>query len=106
MVSDLKRVSGLWLKDGRNGKFMSGETNEAIPAGTRLLVFRNSKKVAGDKQPDYTLSVAPPDPASDRGPRANGNYSRDSRSGGQQPDQSNAPPAPAPPPYDESAIPF
>src|SRR4051812_29330870 len=73
MASDLKRVSGLWLKEGRSGSSMCGETACGSPAGSRLLVFKNTKKVKGDKQPDYTLNVAPDDPAYDRGQRsANG----------------------------------
>jgi hypothetical protein len=52
---DLKRVSGLWLKDGKKGKFMSGQIDAEMPAGTKLLVFKNDKKNAGDKLPDYHL---------------------------------------------------
>jgi len=107
MSSDLKRVSGLWLKDGRNGKFMSGETDVDIPAGTRLLVFKNTKKVEGDRQPDYHLNVAPDDPGYDRG-RQSGNGQQQ---GGRQPvprqhsaTSASAPPAPSPPTQDQ--IPF
>ncbi len=53
--NDLTRASGLWLKDGKRGKFMSGETSEAIPAGAKLLIFKNDRKEAGSQQPDYTL---------------------------------------------------
>lgn len=58
----LVRASGLWLKDGKRGKFMSGETSEAIPAGAKLLIFKNDRKQAGSNEPDYTLFfVAPED---------------------------------------------
>ena len=101
----LKRVSGLWLKDGRNGKFMSGETDTDIPAGTRLFIFKNTKKVDGDKQPDYSLNVAPPDPGSDRGSqRSSSGPSRGN--GSQRQDQFSGPAQPPPPPPDESTIPF
>src|SRR5215207_9180896 len=56
----LLRVSGLWIKDGRNGKFMSGSVQDLIPAGAKLLVFKNDKK-RWDKDPDYTLHVADED---------------------------------------------
>lgn len=72
MASELRRVSGLWLKDGRSGKFMSGETDEEIPAGSRLLVFKNTKKVEGDKLPDYILHVAPDNAESTQRPRQSG----------------------------------
>lgn len=55
MSDDLQRASGLWLKDGKRGKYMSGETSEAIPAGAKLLIFKNDRKEAGSQQPDYTL---------------------------------------------------
>src|SRR5262245_40234306 len=108
MSSDLKRVSGLWLKDGRNGKFMSGETDTDIPAGTRLLVFKNTKKVEGDKQPDYILNVAPEDPG--YGGRHSGNG--DPRGSQTKPVQRQQPAsiastsAGAPPPPTEDSIPF
>lgn len=52
--SDLKRVSGLWLKDGKKGKFMSGQTDAEVPSGAKLLIFKNEKK-SSEKQPDYHL---------------------------------------------------
>lgn len=55
MSDDLIRASGLWLKDGKRGKYMSGETSEAIPAGSKLLVFKNDRKEPGSNQPDYHL---------------------------------------------------
>lgn len=64
----LKRASGLWLKDGKNGKYMSGNVTEAIPAGARLLVFRNDHK-GGDSDPDYTLNIAIDDDAPSQSPR-------------------------------------
>ena len=56
----LKRISGLWLKDGQSGKFMSGKTETPIPAGTRLLVFKNDRKQK-DSDPDYVLNLATDD---------------------------------------------
>jgi hypothetical protein len=97
MASDFKRVSGLWLKEGRAGTFMSDETDTNIPAGTRLFVFKNTKKVKGDKQPDYTLSVAPPDPGyegSQKPQRVAGDRpdrGENRRPGATQPDDSEIP---------------
>jgi hypothetical protein len=56
----LRRISGLWLKDGKKGKFMYGKVQEDIPAGTRLLAFKNQGRL-GNADPDYTLHVADDD---------------------------------------------
>ena len=42
MADDLQRVSGLWLKDGKRGKFMTGETEIDIPAGAKLNSARRA----------------------------------------------------------------
>ena len=52
--SDLVRASGLWLKDGSKGKFMAGKVEQEIPAGAKLLIFKNDRKER-DNQPDYQL---------------------------------------------------
>jgi hypothetical protein len=108
MPDDLKRISGLWLKDGRNGKFMSGEVEDGIPAGSRLLIFKNDKK-ENDRQPDYTLYAALGDSQSDGGSPRRQSASPPARS--QQrptPPQQQAPPSAAAPrpPLDEDSIPF
>ena len=61
--NDLQRISGLWLRTAKNGTaYMSGATDVAVPEGSKLLVFRNTRKVEGDDgQPDYTLHAAPAD---------------------------------------------
>jgi hypothetical protein len=47
-------IGGLWLKDGKKGKFMSGQIS--LPDGKKLdiVVFKNDK---GDnpKRPDYRI---------------------------------------------------
>lgn len=66
MAGNFRRVSGLWLKDGKRGKFFSGKVgDQPIPAGAKLFVFRNDKK-QGDSDPDYILNVATDDDAGDR----------------------------------------
>ena len=53
----IKKVSGLWLKDGKNGKYMSGDVKDPIPAGSKLMVFKNDRK-RDDRDPDYTLNIS------------------------------------------------
>jgi hypothetical protein len=61
MTNDLVRASGLWLKEGKRGKFMSGHTSEAIPDGAKLLIFKNDRKEPGSTEPDYVLYFVNPD---------------------------------------------
>jgi hypothetical protein len=62
--SNLKKLSGLWMKDGKKGKFMTGSLNsEAMDwiennGPCKLLVFKNDRK-EDDKHPDYHLFAAP-----------------------------------------------
>src|SRR4051812_614139 len=97
--SDLKRVSGLWLKDGKKGKFMSGQTDAEIPAGAKLLIFKNDKK-SSDKQPDYHLYAVNEDGAQ-AGDAPRDRHSSNGKARGQAP----APAAPAGAPTEDS-IPF
>jgi hypothetical protein len=53
MGDDLKRASGLFEKQGRKGRYWSGNVTVDIPAGSRLLVFENEKR--RDNDPDFTL---------------------------------------------------
>lgn len=48
----MKKIGALWLKDGQNGKYMSG-TIEGIG---HVKVFKNTYKKE-DKHPDYTVHV-------------------------------------------------
>ena len=60
---------GLWLKESKKGtKYMSGKVKEAIPAGSWVNVFKNTRKQTGqDNFPDYNVIVNLPEPA---GPNA------------------------------------
>ncbi len=61
MASDLKRISGLWLKESNAcGKYMAGKSDEPIPAGSKLLIFKNDRK-ENDTQPDYQLMAELPE---------------------------------------------
>lgn len=47
------QLCGLWLNESKKGeKFFSGNLG-----GAKILVFRNSKKQQGSKQPDYYICL-------------------------------------------------
>jgi len=60
-VSDFKKIGsgGLWIKEGRNGKFLSGQI-QFDQMGRRIevnfLSFKNDKK-DNPKAPDYRIVV-------------------------------------------------
>ena len=60
-MSDFKRIGagGLWIKEGRNGKFLSGSLHFDM-MGKRIevnfLSFKNTEKEG--KQPDYKIVVS------------------------------------------------
>ncbi len=49
-MAGFEKIGALWLKDGKKGKFMSGTIG-----GKSVLIFKNSRKQAGDKFPDYEV---------------------------------------------------
>ncbi len=59
-MSDLNKLGALWLKTSKSGtKFMTG----VVKIGgreTRLVVFKNNRKLAGSKQPDYQIFESQP----------------------------------------------
>ena len=44
------KVSGLWLNDSPKGKYFSGSIG-----GIKILVFKNTFKKEGSKEPDYEM---------------------------------------------------
>lgn len=46
----MEKIGALWLKEGKQGKFMSG-----IIGGRNVLIFKNTRKKEGDKYPDYEV---------------------------------------------------
>jgi hypothetical protein len=47
-------IGALWIKDGKNGKFMSGKIkvgDQEVP----VVVFRNTYKEEGSNKPDYKV---------------------------------------------------
>lgn len=62
----LVKIGALWLKEGKNGRFMSGVIkNGENENDVRILVFRNSFKEE-PRHPDYVIYV----PADEPGNRA------------------------------------
>ena len=53
--NELERICGMWLKDGKSGKYMSGRSGDE-----RLLIFKNDRK-KNERDPDYVLYRAPAD---------------------------------------------
>lgn len=53
------KLSGLWLNESKAGeKYFSG----SLGSNGKLLIFKNSKKEEGSKQPDYELYLVPTTP--------------------------------------------
>lgn len=66
-MGDLKKIGAFWLREGKKGKFMSGQV-EVGGQKVSLLVFKNNRKQPGEKYPDYEIFLAgdkKPDPAED-----------------------------------------
>ena len=70
---------GLWLKEGKKGKFFSGEMTFSYnghPITARVIIFRNTRKQEGTKQPDYSIKVTEAFPAR---PKENGGSRRNEK---------------------------
>jgi len=50
----MDKAGALWLKDGNVGKFFSGQI-EIDGKKRSILVFKNTTKQEGSKQPDYQI---------------------------------------------------
>lgn len=56
------KLSGLWLNKSKAGEsYFSG----SLGSNGKLLIFKNSKKEEGSKQPDYELYLVPTAPKQD-----------------------------------------
>lgn len=55
----LTKIGALWVKDGKKGKFMSGQV-EIEGVKYAILVFKNTK--TSDKQPDYNINLRTDEP--------------------------------------------
>ena len=56
MSEGLKSIGGLWIKQGKKSKFMSGEI-ELLGISQHILVFKNDKDGI-EKRPDYRICLA------------------------------------------------
>jgi len=54
MSEERKSIGGLWLKDGKNGKYFSGEI-ELFGTKQHIFIFKNMYKEEGSNQPDYRI---------------------------------------------------
>lgn len=60
-MSDLKRVTGLWRKIGKNGAFYGGTVTETvtIPAGSYLFLFPNAFADDNKNEPAFSVMFGP-----------------------------------------------
>lgn len=57
--SKMMSVTGLWRNETKDGRvYLSGNWGH----NTKILIFPNTKKEQGSKQPDYTFCLAPIEP--------------------------------------------
>lgn len=50
----IEKAGALWLKNGKKGKFLSGQI-EINGEKHGVLIFKNKNKREGTKQPDYQI---------------------------------------------------
>ena len=43
-------IGSLWIQQGKRGEYLSGVVN-----GTKVIIFRNTYKQEGSKQPDWKV---------------------------------------------------
>lgn len=61
----LKKVGVLWKKDSKNNQeYLSGQLDLGAMGEAKIMVFKNNKKE--DKQPDYSISLATDDDATQK----------------------------------------
>ncbi len=58
MGKDPDELGALWIKSSAKGEYMTGTIN-----GQPVVVFANSRKEPGSKQPDWRVLKAKPRPA-------------------------------------------
>ena len=59
MSEKVRACGALWLKESAKGKYFSGEV-EFDGVKRQIVVFRNTFKEPGSKQPDYKILPATP----------------------------------------------
>ena len=58
-MSKENELGALWVKDGKNGKFFSGNV-EIDGKKTDIVVFKNTYKEEGSRQPDLKILKSTP----------------------------------------------
>ena len=59
----------MWIKEGKNGKFLSGQMEFSYnghQVTARFISFKNNRKEPGSRQPDYNIFVDDAFPAKPR----------------------------------------
>ena len=59
MASPFKNIGGLWIKDGKKGKFLNGVITLGDETELTIMVFPNKAK-RKDNHPDYVIMIPPP----------------------------------------------
>lgn len=111
-MSDLIKLTGLWLNDGAKGKYMSGtikrediEKLMAMEGDAKILIFKNDKEGV-DKRPDYNMNATPkPNQGGAPSPQQQGG-SGGQNSQGFRGDGNQAPVQKAPPQLGDDNIPW
>ena len=52
-------IGGLWIKQGKNGKFMSGKITQMNGQDLNIIVFKNDKG-DNERRPDYRIYLSEP----------------------------------------------
>jgi len=60
---DSSEIGALWSKNGPKGEYLTGQIN-----GEPVVVFRNTKKTEGSKQPDWRVLKPTPKPEATAAP--------------------------------------
>ena len=54
-----KKIGSLWKRKG-SAVIASGVVEVVVGMPTKIVVFKNDRKKAGDKQPDYNIVLSEP----------------------------------------------
>jgi hypothetical protein len=74
-----KNAGGMWIREGKKGKFLSGVFEPEGREGPRFqfMAFKNDYKEEGSKQPDYKIVVSEDDEERPRDEKTSRNRAKD-----------------------------